>query len=101
MLKIDKIERMISAGGNTLRGLVPERAWFCCCRGVTQESLHVPALRQGVVLEGVAEASHSGQARRATGGIPVCDLRTRLLLEEFANDAHLHVPQVAAGGHRH
>lgn len=28
-------------------------------------------------------------------------MRTRLLLEEFTDDAHLYVPQVAPGGHRH
>lgn len=51
------------------------------------------------MLKGVAEAAYRGQARRAAGGVQVHDLRARLLLAQLPDDAHIHLPQVEAGGH--
>lgn len=52
------------------------------------------------MLEGVPQAAHCRQARRAAGGVQVHDLRAGLLLTELPDDAHIHLPQVPAGGDR-
>jgi hypothetical protein len=57
-------------------------------------------MREGSVLKGLAEAAYRGQARREAGGVPLYDLRAGVLLEEFADDPHLHLPQVEARGDR-
>lgn len=57
-------------------------------------------LRQGSVLEGVAEAAYRGQTCREAGGVQVHDMRARVLLPELPDDAHIHLPQVAARGER-
>lgn len=73
------------------------RSWL-----LAQETVLVPAVRQSAVLESLAEAPHRRQARGAPGGVPLHHLRARLLLAQLADDAHLHVPQVATGraGHQ-
>lgn len=55
-------------------------------------------MREGSVLEGVAEAAYRRQARREAGGVSVHDMRKGILFEELPDDAHIHLPQVEAGG---
>ncbi|KAF7265753.1 hypothetical protein GWI33_020835 [Rhynchophorus ferrugineus] len=59
-------------------------------KGIAQEGVHVPALRQSAVLESVLEETYRGQTRRTAGGVSLRHLRAGLLLEELADDAHLH-----------
>lgn len=72
-----------------------------CSRLFTEETVCVPAVWQGVVLQGLPEATYRRQARRAPGGVSVHHLRARLLFAQLADDAHLYVPQVAARRARH
>lgn len=53
---------------------------------------------EGSVLEGVAEAAHRRQARRTPAGVSVHDMRKGILFEKLADDAHIYLPQVEAGG---
>lgn len=85
----------------TLANLVPLRTWFCCCRSVAEKGVHVPAVRQSVVLESLPQATHSRQTCRTSRGVPVCHLRASVLLEEFPDDAYIHVSQIPAGRYRH
>ncbi|CAH0398155.1 unnamed protein product [Chilo suppressalis] len=53
-------------------------------------------MRESSVLKGVTEAAYRGQTRREAGGVPLHYLRAGVLLEELADDAYIHLPQVEA-----
>lgn len=57
-------------------------------------------MREGPMLEGVAEAAYRGQARREAGGVPLHHLWEGVLLPELPDDAYIHLPQVEARGDR-
>lgn len=63
-----------------------------CSRLFAEETVRLSAVWQGVVLEGIPEATHRRQARRTPGGIPLHHLRAGLLFAQLTDDAHLHVP---------
>lgn len=55
-------------------------------------------MREGTVLESLAEAAHRRQARREAGGVQMHDMRKGILFEELPDDAHIHLPQNEARG---
>ncbi|GFG28576.1 hypothetical protein Cfor_10708, partial [Coptotermes formosanus] len=63
---------------------------------LTEESVYLPAVWQSPVLESKPQAAHCRQARRAPGRVPLCHLRTCLLLAQQSHDAYLHLPQNTA-----
>lgn len=56
-------------------------------------------MRESIVLKGVFETAHRGQARGEARGVPLHHLRAGVLLAQLAHDAHIHLPQVQARGH--
>lgn len=55
-------------------------------------------MHESIVLKGVFEATYRRQTCRETRGVQVHYLWKGLLLEEFSNDPHIHLPQIEAGG---
>ena len=53
------------------------RFYLSACRVLrkpNQETVFLPAVQQSAVFQGQPKETHSGQARRETGGVPMCHL---------------------------